>query len=135
MHKHILCGIMAAQKKGETEMQRGKLKQLRLERGMTQSQLAKRLGVSASAVGMYEQGRRQPDGDLLARMAAVLNCSTDELLGVERGQEVGDVIDSFARTLERQPGLMYNGAPLTASDREKLVSAIRIAAAISSRKK
>lgn len=109
-----------------------KLKQLRLEKGLTQSQLARRLGVSASAVGMYEQGRREPDGAALARMAAVLECSTDELLGVKRPNELGDVIDSFARTLESQPGLMYNGAPLSASDREKLVNAIRVAAAISS---
>ncbi|HCW80796.1 MAG TPA: transcriptional regulator [Ruminococcaceae bacterium] len=112
-----------------------KLKQLRRERGLTQSQFAKLLGVSSSAVGMYEQGRRRPVGDILARMSSVLHCSTDELLGVEQPKEVDDMIDSFARTLEKQPGLMYNGAPLSASDREKLVSAIRIAAAISSGKR
>lgn len=116
-------------------MKQEKLKQLRMEKGFTQSQLAKRLGVSASAVGMYEQGRREPDGKLLARMALVLGCSTDELLGVEPPHEVNDVIDSFARTLEQQPGLMFHGAPMTAADREKLASAIRIAAAISSGKK
>jgi transcriptional regulator with XRE-family HTH domain len=116
-------------------MEAEKLKQYRLERGLTQAQLAKQLGVSASAVGMYEQGRREPDGELLARMASVLRCSTDELLGVEPPHEVSDVIDSFARTLEQQPGLMFHGAPMTAADREKLVNAIRIAAAISSGKK
>ena len=80
---------------------------------------------------MYEQGRREPDGDLLARMAAVLRCSTDELLGAQAPHEVDDVIDSFARTLEQQPGLMFHGAPMTADDRRKLVDAIRIATAIS----
>jgi hypothetical protein len=54
---------------------------------------------------------------------------------VEPPHEVSDVIDSFARTLEQQPGLMFHGAPMTAADREKLVNAIRIAAAISSGKK
>lgn len=116
-------------------MKTEKLKQYRLERGLTQAQLAELLGVSASAVGMYEQGRREPDGRLLARMASVLRCSTDELLGVEPPHEVNDVIDSFARTLEQQPGLMFHGAPMTAADREKLVNAIRIATAISSGKK
>jgi transcriptional regulator with XRE-family HTH domain len=115
-------------------MQNGKLRRFRLEQGMTQSELAAKLGVSPSAVGMYEQGRRQPDGRLLARMASVLHCSTDELLEADQPHEVNEVIDRFARTLERQPGLMYHGAPLTKSDREKLVSAIRIAAAISSGK-
>ena len=116
-------------------MKTEKLKQFRAERGLTQAQLAKLLGVSASTVGMYEQGRREPDGKLLARMASVLRCSTDELLGVEPPSEVNDVIDGFAHTLEQQPGLMFHGAPMTAADREKLVSAIRIAAAISSGKK
>jgi transcriptional regulator with XRE-family HTH domain len=109
-----------------------RLRQLRQERRLTQAQLARMLGVSPSTIGMYEQGRREPDGDLLARMASVLRCSTDELLGVEAPHEVSDVIDSFARTLEQQPGLMFHGAPMTAEDRRKLVDAIRIATAISS---
>ncbi len=116
-------------------MKTEKLKQIRAERGLTQAQLAGLLGVSPSAVGMYEQGRREPDDALLVRMASVLHCSTDELLGAENPHEIDDMIDSFARALERQPGLMYHGAPLTAADREKLADAIRIAAAISSGKR
>ena len=110
-----------------------KMRQLRAERGITQKELARRLGVSPSAVGMYEQGRRVPDSRTLSRIAAALDCSADELLGTDRSAEVGDVIDGFARTLERQPGLMFNGAPISRSDREKLANAIRVAAAIASR--
>lgn len=112
-----------------------KLKHLRQERGMTQAELAEKLGVSPSAVGMYEQGRREPDGTVLARIAAVLRCSADELLNVDSPSEISDVIDGFARTLESQRGLMYNGAPLTREERRKLVDAIRVAAAISSPRK
>ena len=112
-----------------------KLKCLRQERGMTQAELAERLGVSPSAVGMYEQGRREPEGALLARIAAILRCSADELLNVDAPSEVSDVIDGFARTLESQRGLMYNGAPLSREDRRKLVDAIRVAAAVSSPRK
>lgn len=115
-------------------MLKNKLKQLRLERGFTQAQLAESIGVSASAVGMYEQGRRQPDGKTLTQIAAVLKCSTDELLEAERPNDVSDAIDGFARALERQPGLMFNGAPLTSSDRKNLVNAMRVAAAITTRK-
>lgn len=109
-----------------------KIKQFRVENGLTQAELAKKIGVSPSAVGMYEQNRREPDGDTLRKLAAVLGCSTDELLNSRRCSDVKDVIDDLARTLERQPGLMFNGAPLTRSDREKLIRAIRIATAISS---
>ena len=112
-----------------------KIRQLRLERGITQNELAGRLGVSASTVGMYEQGRRSPDSRALRRIASALDCSADELLGTDRVSDINDVIDEFARTLERQPGLMYNGVPISRSDREKLANAIRVAAAVTSRKR
>ena len=38
-----------------------RIKQLRKERGLSQDQLAKILGVSRSTVGMYETGKREPD--------------------------------------------------------------------------
>ena len=37
------------------------LKQLRLQKGLTQPQLAERLGISRSAISMYERGEREPD--------------------------------------------------------------------------
>ncbi|WP_101698175.1 helix-turn-helix domain-containing protein [Clostridium minihomine] len=110
------------------------LKKLRAEYGMTQAQLAQKLGISASAVGMYEQGRREPDSELLARLARLFHVSTDYLLGVqqesEADQEVNTVIDRFTNILKKQQGLMFNGMPLSESDREKIVNAIRVATAI-----
>jgi transcriptional regulator with XRE-family HTH domain len=107
-----------------------KLRQLRLEHGITQAELAEKLGVSPSAIGMYEQGRRRPDVKTVAAAAKILGCSTDELLEIEHTSDVNEAIDGFARTLERQPGLMFNGEPLSDSDRENLINAIRVAAAI-----
>ena len=39
------------------------LKKIRESRGLTQKQLADKLNIASSTVGMYEQGRRQPDLD------------------------------------------------------------------------
>lgn len=112
-----------------------KLRALRTARGMTQSQLADRLGISASAVGMYEQARREPDNAMLAKLKTVFGVSTDCLLGLapeERGavRDIGEVIDEFTEILEEQQGLMFNGQPLSEADREKIVAAIRVAAAV-----
>jgi transcriptional regulator with XRE-family HTH domain len=53
---------------------------LRRKYGLSQAELARKLGVSASAVGMYEQGRREPAADLLVNMARQFGVSTDYLL-------------------------------------------------------
>ena len=53
---------------------------LRREAGFSQAELADRLGISASAVGMYEQGRRDPAVDMLVAMAEVFGDTTDYLL-------------------------------------------------------
>lgn len=54
---------------------------LRRQRGMSQKELAARLGVSPSAVGMYEQGRREPDCAGLLKLAEIFSVSVDLLLG------------------------------------------------------
>ena len=51
--------------------------ELRRRAGMSQSELAKRLKVSPSAVGMYEQGRREPSADMLLAIARTLNVTVD----------------------------------------------------------
>ena len=40
----------------------------RRSEGLTQEQLGKRLGVSSSTIGMYEQGRRAPNKDMLLKI-------------------------------------------------------------------
>lgn len=53
---------------------------LRISKGWSQAELAQRIGVSASAVGMYEQGHREPSLGLLVRLAQELGATTDYLL-------------------------------------------------------
>ena len=63
---------------------------LRRDAGWSQAELGKRLKVSASAVGMYEQGRREPSLQGLLEIAAVFGVSTDYLLSgkpVSRAEE------------------------------------------------
>lgn len=53
---------------------------LRASRGRSQAELVRRIGVSASAVSMYEQGRREPSIGLLVRLAREFGITTDYLL-------------------------------------------------------
>lgn len=111
-----------------------KIKELRKEVGMTQSELAARLGISSSAVGMYEQGRREPDNDMILRLCSVFGVTSDSLLGNKKkrteSRELSEVFDEFTQLLSSQQGLMFDGVPLNDEDRNKLVDAINVVAAI-----
>jgi transcriptional regulator with XRE-family HTH domain len=54
---------------------------LRRHLGLSQSALAEKIGVSPSAVGMYEQDRREPSLSAMVTMSEVLGVSVDYLLG------------------------------------------------------
>lgn len=56
------------------------IKMLRINAGLSQSQLAEKIKVSPSTVGMYEQGRRMPAVDMLIRMANLFEVSLDYLI-------------------------------------------------------
>jgi len=59
-----------------------KLREIRRNRGLSQRELAQRLGVSRSAVAMWETGSSSPDVDMLQKISRELNVSTDRLLGI-----------------------------------------------------
>lgn len=57
------------------------LKRLRQSAHLTQDQLADKVGISRSAIGMYESGARTPDPDTLALFADFFNVDLDYLIG------------------------------------------------------
>ena len=59
-----------------------KLRQLRLQAGMTQADLAKRLNLTKAVVSYYENHERAPSPDVLIKLATIFHVSTDYLLGI-----------------------------------------------------
>lgn len=53
---------------------------LRRHAGLSQAELAAQLQISPSAMGMYEQGRREPSSQTLVALARMFGVSTDYLL-------------------------------------------------------
>ncbi|WP_416730263.1 helix-turn-helix domain-containing protein [Fictibacillus sp. JL2B1089] len=60
-----------------------RLSNLRKNKGLSQYELADRLGFSRGKLANYEQGSRQPDYDTLQKIADYFEVSTDYLLGRE----------------------------------------------------
>lgn len=56
------------------------IKNLRNEKGMTQSDLANVLYISRQAVSSWENGRTQPDVEMLGKLSQVFSVSVEELL-------------------------------------------------------
>ncbi|MEJ7743119.1 MAG: helix-turn-helix transcriptional regulator [Nocardioidaceae bacterium] len=65
------------------------LRQLRHEAGLTQVQVAARLGVPQSFVSKYESGERRLDVVELGHVAGVLGVSLRDVLDRLDGQELG----------------------------------------------
>ena len=62
-----------------------RLSEARKEKGFTQAELARRLGVTAQAVSKWERGNAYPDIELLDGISTVLDCSLDYLFQYEKG--------------------------------------------------
>ncbi len=61
-----------------------KIKSLREQNGMTQAELAKRLGITRSSVNAWEMGISVPSTQYVVELAEIFDVSTDYLLGVNR---------------------------------------------------
>ncbi len=70
-----------------------RIKELRVERGLTQGELAERLGIARNSIFSYETSRRVPDIDVLAKLAEFFEVTSDYLIGLEdcRTHEAADI--------------------------------------------
>ena len=62
------------------------LKSIRIAAGITQVDLAKKLGVTKQSVSNWENGNIQPSVEMIAKISKVLNVKTDVLLGLDNRQ-------------------------------------------------
>ena len=63
-----------------------KLKELRIQAGLSQKQLAERVKVTKSVISYYELQERYPSPEILIKLANIFHVSTDFLLGIEKQQ-------------------------------------------------
>ncbi len=64
-----------------------RIARMRKERGLTQQQLAKKIGVTQTVISSYEIGRLAMSGEMVARLALALNVSSDRILGLNGTQK------------------------------------------------
>ena len=63
-----------------------KLRVLRVEKNLTQKELAVRMGIARSSVSAYEKNQKYPSIDVLVKICQVFGVSADYLLGFSDDQ-------------------------------------------------
>lgn len=82
-----------------------KIKNSRLQAGLTQKELAKRLGTSQQNIAQYESGKRIPKIETLQKIANALNVSVNELrsdneIMLEKlNEDISAAMDSFKQEI------------------------------------
>lgn len=59
------------------------LRKIRLQKGLSQKDVAEQIGVAKSTYSLYESGNREPNVQTIKKIADVLNTSADTLLGID----------------------------------------------------
>lgn len=79
------------------------LKKLRKGRGMTQSELGSKIGLSKAVISKYETGLGYPSFDVLIRIAQFFGVSTDFMLGVSgnKSLDITGLTESQAEAIHR----------------------------------
>ena len=108
-----------------------KIRQLRLNTNLTQNKLAKELGLSASAIGMYEQSRRVPTCSMLLQICEFFGVSPDYLLFDNQiscdSAELSDIIKQLRHSLESRKNITFNGRQLSNDEINSVINSINIA--------
>jgi len=73
-----------------------RIKDLRVQKGLTQVQVAQRLGITKNAVNAWESSASSPSLKYIVRLAKILGISTDYLLGMNERLTV-DISDLSVR--------------------------------------
>ena len=111
-----------------------KLKKLRIKSGLTQAELAQKIKVSPSCIGMYEQGRREPKSHVLSQICKELDATGDYILDLEESMnkslEVCAIVEEFTKFIETEENIMLNGRPINTEDKKKISNALKISTAV-----
>lgn len=101
---------------------------LRERRGLSQVQLAKKLNIGTSTLGMWETDKRKPNPDALVSLANYFDVSTDYLLGNTASEKRSapewateqDKKDLRKFLEDNANSMTYGGEELTDDERQQL---------------
>lgn len=77
------------------------ISRIRKEKGITQEELANRIGITQALVSKYEKGKLQISSDMLLRFTIALNSSSDRILGIDDQNIDKDISLKISRRMNK----------------------------------
>ena len=115
-------------------MRTDRLRGLREQRGLSQGEAAKRIGIARTTYSNYEAGNREPDIDTLIRMADFYDVSIDYLVGrtndpkmtfSEAERFIYDKLELSDEEIMSQVDMYYDGMKLTEQEKKEFLAIVR----------
>lgn len=99
-----------------------RIRELREEKGLSQSALANEINTSQRNIGRWENGENEPTYSQLVKLSDFFECSIDYLIG--REDDFGNVVlDNSEKQLSSdEQRLLSSFRKLTESERQKLLA-------------
>ena len=94
-----------------------RISELLRENGQSQKELAMLIGVTEAVISRYISGDREPKPETLANIATALRTSSDDLLGIEKSDDVFNA-NGIKRILSR------HAKELSVQEKKDLINAI-----------
>lgn len=94
-----------------------RIRDLRKQKKMSQSELAKIIGVTQTTITAWETGKAEPSSSAVANLADYFNVTTDYLLGRPE-EKKDDSIDHTALEKAIDEARSFDGKPMSDHDRE-----------------
>ena len=105
-----------------------RLKELRSSRGLRQDQMAEILGIAPSTIGAYERDTREPNFDLVVKIADYFNVSLDYLFArTDDKRTLDDALKDNSYDLKeflRNNYVLFNGNELSTEDKQRILDVL-----------
>lgn len=101
-----------------------KIKELRLDAGLSQPELAKKINVANSVISNWENATNTPRADYIISLAKIFKVSTDYILGLENedGTKIEDNEEEYVPIVARSKDNKQRNLTISKSELKKIIA-------------